>query len=558
MEELYLLQQLEQQWHTAAELAAMMHCSEKTIRTHLHHMAPRLPNDAAAILTSPGKGFFLAIHDMEAYQRWRQRQYQERNIFPDDTSQRVHWILSRLLHSTQYCKRAEMARQLYVSEKTISKDLRLVANILAQYQLQMEHRPGYGIRLRGNEFRLRQCLLNEVINDMDQKDETVKEVLHHMIAAMMKENNISSPSYARQSMIDYLALSIKRIREGYTIQDERSSQWPEDVGIFYMSRYLMESIVHAGLIRDYPLAEVYYLSLYLWANRFFDEDDNGMPNYHIRTSITPVFHQIITTLQNHYGLSIASSFYFQRCLQNQIAATEIRMQYRIHVKNPDKETVFQNCPAASYIAMTICHILSQSFHTTAFEDDISFLALLLHPYLPEKTPGLRILYLGRMSRPEEHDLLHHLKDDCIQEIQIADPGEISTLHAQHPDIVISFTCPTTSLHLPFFLLDYDDGCRNWKNTSSHLHKIYKEKQIAACQSFEHHPADQIRTHDKRKENLHWFGNIAIREVKMEEENNLHYFYDDHHGQRHHLFLISKDKPWTSSEYQMIDIAHNEK
>ena len=68
---------------------------------------------------------------------------------PDTRDGRVSFLLNDLLMRSQWVTIEEYADLLYVSARTLSNDMRLVEQKLAQFDLTLEKRPRYGIRVAG-------------------------------------------------------------------------------------------------------------------------------------------------------------------------------------------------------------------------------------------------------------------------------------------------------------------------------------------------------------------------------------------------------------------------
>lgn len=75
---------------------------------------------------------------------------------------RVSFLLNDLLMRSQWVTIEEYADLLYVSARTLSNDMRLVEQKLAQFDLTLEKRPRYGIRVAGGESQRRLCLASLV------------------------------------------------------------------------------------------------------------------------------------------------------------------------------------------------------------------------------------------------------------------------------------------------------------------------------------------------------------------------------------------------------------
>lgn len=84
------------------------------------------------------------------------------SAIPQEHGERVSYLIKELVSSNEWFTVEQLAATLFVSERTVSKDLAEVERRLARYRLSLERRPHYGIRVAGGEHRRRACLAEVV------------------------------------------------------------------------------------------------------------------------------------------------------------------------------------------------------------------------------------------------------------------------------------------------------------------------------------------------------------------------------------------------------------
>ena len=77
---------------------------------------------------------------------------------PTSYEERIAYILQRILTTEGYVKLSQLAEEIYVSKSTVNLIMKDITDICGRYQLQIEKRPYYGIRIVGEEFHIRSCL----------------------------------------------------------------------------------------------------------------------------------------------------------------------------------------------------------------------------------------------------------------------------------------------------------------------------------------------------------------------------------------------------------------
>ncbi len=475
---LIILRELEnEEIISSRELANRLFCNEKTIRNLINDIHQELDSDLATILSTRGIGHRLEIHEPNAYHEWYRRQYQSLKMTPQDENSRIQFILEKLLLSDNYLKREAFADALYVTDKTVTNDIRKVENILRQYDLSIHRRSHYGIRMIGNEFSIRQCLLNEVINRNDKKDLKVKEQLESLISKLIRDEKIVIPAYQINALIDYLALSIMRIRTGYSISDPSTEAWGKNVGIYYLAEYILQSIKDDGLIQEYNDCEVFYISLYILGNRLLNERHDTMVNYVIPTHSARCAEQMMEKLNTEYGFDYGNNWIFLNSLLNQTITTEIRMKYCIRMENPIMKEIPRTYPVAYAIAADVTSPLKDYLHKELTTEEISYFAILFQSCIPKIQFQLKAYAVINDERPEDYFLLKNFMDHFDEEVMIerilTKDEKITELHDCH---LIVTTQLVESEEIPVIFLKYEKLLAMFESFEKPIHSLYQKEQ----------------------------------------------------------------------------------
>lgn len=112
-------------------------------------------------------GYILNVEDYGAFRTFLKKSMRERNekkeqVIPIQPEDRVAYLLKRLLLSDDYIKLDGLAEELFVSESTVENDLKAVRQLFSLHGLSVSHRPKYGLRLTGDEMKLRYCMAEHV------------------------------------------------------------------------------------------------------------------------------------------------------------------------------------------------------------------------------------------------------------------------------------------------------------------------------------------------------------------------------------------------------------
>ena len=463
-----ILDVLRENLYTAAQLGSILNCSEKSVRTAISELRETMKDSGAEITSVKGKGYRLSVYDEQAFAEWRKNRHRKKTRLPETNDERVLFILRALLFAEEPIRRKEIADELYVTEKTVTSDLKKVSLILKPYHLTILHIPAHGLYISGSEFSMRQCMLNCAISPLDEKDAQVKEAVDRITANAIRENGLSVPEYLLESLRDYLALSANRMQRNHFINDAETEEWPRNVGVFYMAGLLISALVQEGLIKEYTESEIYYVSLYLWGNRFMNEYTGQIRNYVIPRHTRRWVSEMSQLLEEKYKCSLKNDEAFQKCLLNHTIAVEIRLKYNIQIVNPDTAQIRGLYPYAWKAAKEVIAIMEEQLGISASDDEIGFYTMLLESVLPKDSFKLNVLYCGNPELIEDYVLRESLMADLSDYIELVDQSE-------HPDLIITTKPLKQKYEIPVIEINYHLYLSDRQRAKENIIFLYHQK-----------------------------------------------------------------------------------
>ena len=145
---------------TASELAGQLGIGVKTVRVRIKELNPELEKKGIQILSKSRYGYYLDPRQPEGIEGLLNPKENEDPVIPSNNQERVHFLLAYLLNRTEYIKSEELCDFLYISKGTLTNTLRQVEETYQKYGITVHKKPGYGIRVEGSEFNLRQCMVD--------------------------------------------------------------------------------------------------------------------------------------------------------------------------------------------------------------------------------------------------------------------------------------------------------------------------------------------------------------------------------------------------------------
>ncbi len=149
---------------TGPMLAQATDVSLKTLRKNIREANEFLASWNMKIESRTGVGYWITYQDKMNYDVLRASvvdQYQEQQFYHTSRRNRAHYIIRRLLCGS-FVTVDDLAEKMYYSGSVITRDIRLVREILKLYNLSVYQRADSGLRLKGAEWDIRMALIGEL------------------------------------------------------------------------------------------------------------------------------------------------------------------------------------------------------------------------------------------------------------------------------------------------------------------------------------------------------------------------------------------------------------
>ena len=138
-------------YHTSLELADILNISDRTCRKYIKILSEILIKKNVEIESKPRFGYLLKDNNISENELF----HNEVKKIPNSANDRLIYLINKLISEDRYIKLFDVSEEIYTSSKTLSQDLKKVSELLENYNLFLERKPYYGIRLQGNEIDIR-------------------------------------------------------------------------------------------------------------------------------------------------------------------------------------------------------------------------------------------------------------------------------------------------------------------------------------------------------------------------------------------------------------------
>lgn len=406
---------------TPNELSARLGVSVRTVRSRVHQANEVLAGDAEIAL-SRNSGYRLIVHDSDAFAS----RFQSSDAFAPEVPQlpqdRVRYLINDLLMRSDWVTIDELCEVLFVSRSTITSDLKQVEGVIAPYDLTLEKRPHYGIRVAGSEFSRRLCLANIIIDDMSeqpyrtsdacnadiaeliasaglssknqdgfQRPSRVLEDISDCVMRVAKEEDFTINPAAYQSLLVHIAVALMRIREDcYVPMATEYMQLLHGKREYQVAERIAAAVSQAFDV-ELPEEEIGYIAIHLAGKRvmadaeLMDTGDSATPDMLgdgvaaqgvvISDEIWKLVSDMLDGVWKAYRFDFRNDLELRMMLARHLIPLSVRLRYRMKLKNPLLADIKVRYPLAYFMAGDASAVIAEAVGAEMSEDETGYIAL---------------------------------------------------------------------------------------------------------------------------------------------------------------------------------------
>ncbi|MGZ9816733.1 BglG family transcription antiterminator [Peribacillus simplex] len=375
---------------TSEHLANLNRVSSRTIRNDIKELDNLLSEHGATVRSVRGTGYELKINDERSFHNFLQdisRDLQQ-GVIPTLPEDRVQYLIKRLLLTDEYMKLENLADELYISTSTIQNDLRDVKKILNKYEIILDKRPNYGLKVKGDEMKLRFCMSEYIFNrreiELDLLNDRVsilprEEILaiRSQILKKIQEYKINLSDIGLNNLIIHIAIACKRIySENYV------SLYPEDLkDIIEQMEYEVAIEIVKGIEETFqivfPEAETAYVAIHLLGLKMNSEISTSakeVQNF-IDKEIYDLTTSILESIENELRLGIKDDKELFIGMSLHLKPAINRYRYGMNLRNPLLQEIKSNYPLAFEASIVAGRVIKQKSGIDMHENEIGYIAL---------------------------------------------------------------------------------------------------------------------------------------------------------------------------------------
>ncbi len=468
---------------TAEALAAELKVSTKTIRNFIGEWNAVFASYGARIQSKHGAGYYLKIETPELFEKHYKEltEEQENASVPSTSEERVEYLLNDLLSRRDYVKMDALSDILFISRKTISGDLKEVEKILADYNLKLEKKPNYGIRIVGKEFDRRLCIANVIVG-MDKElyagenkeyKESVNRVAE-LVAEVIDEEGFAVHSIAYQNLIIHICIAIQRIKEAcYVPLDENHREQMIGSREYEVAEKLAEKI-NRDFDIQFPKEEVTYIAIHLAGKQsLFLPKPEDTKNQIISQETWEVVCRMLEAVFEAFCFDFRNDLELRMNLAQHIVPLAVRLKYNMKLKNPLLKDIKARFPMSYAMALHASSILKEYYGSELKDDEVGYIALAFALAIERQNtdlPKKNILIVCASGKGSAQLLQYRYRQEFgpyVDRIETCDVGNLKKADFSNIDYVfttvpVSDRIPVPVREVKYFLESED--IQNMKKT----------------------------------------------------------------------------------------------
>ena len=364
-------------YHTSLELADILNISDRTCRKYIKILSEILIKKNVEIESKPRFGYLLKDNNISENELF----HNEVKKIPNSANDRLIYLINKLISEDRYIKLFDVSEEIYTSSKTLSQDLKKVSELLENYNLFLERKPYYGIRLQGNEIDIRNFyidVLEKRLNENDIEDDVKLKIVEiaENISINFRGKNIKISDISLQNLAISFYVTLNRIDKNYLIEDIIEN---EDE-LFKVKKGEIKACINDlknifNLKKDMSERDVDYLTIrFMTTETMTYSSIKNLDVKDIQKLIEDIFFYINVT----FKIDLSNDEMLYKNLYTHLIALVIRLRFGIKTQNPLIDDIKKNIPFEYNLSQYVCSRIGEKYSKELSEDEVGYIAVILH------------------------------------------------------------------------------------------------------------------------------------------------------------------------------------
>lgn len=445
-------------YHTSLELADILNISDRTCRKYIKILSEILIKKNVEIESKPRFGYLLKDNNISENELF----HNEVKKIPNSANDRLIYLINKLISEDRYIKLFDVSEEIYTSSKTLSQDLKKVSELLENYNLFLERKPYYGIRLQGNEIDIRNFhidVLEKRLNENDIEDDVKLKIVEiaENISINFRGKNIKISDISLQNLAISFYVTLNRIDKNYLIEDIIEN---EDE-LFKVKKGEIKACINDlknifNLKKDMSETDIDYLTIrFMTTETMTYSSIKNLDVKDIQKLIEDIFFYINVT----FKIDLSNDEMLYKNLYTHLIALVIRLRFGIKTQNPLIDDIKKNIPFEYNLSQYVCSRIGEKYSKELSEDEVGYIAVILHmaKEINKRNRKKNILLICPSGRGISKFLTYTFKNsfsEYLNEINACGLSDLKYINLDEIDIVFSLVDDKLNINKPVYKIKY--------------------------------------------------------------------------------------------------------
>ena len=365
-----------------AALKEHLGVSERTMRNRITDANAMLGDTARIQFDRRAGGYVIHVNDREGLvARLRHADdLDPLDRLPSTHEQRVAYLLQDLLMRSDWITLDDLSSLLFVSRSTCSASLKGVREQLARFNLELESRPRYGLKVQGSEMNRRLCLASMAVENLVGEDTRVgtdprrlKKIASCVDRALDAQDFKINP-VTHQNLLVHISVALVRMSQGaYVPMDLDNMEKIVSTHEFEVACTMADQL-NAAFDVELPREEVAYIAIHL-AGKRSGEDSASEDALVINDEAWRIAADMIDVVYRAFRFDFRDDVELRMNLARHIMPLSVRLRYHMQMDNPMLADIRERLPLAYSMAVDACLVLQERYGVAVGDDEMGFIAL---------------------------------------------------------------------------------------------------------------------------------------------------------------------------------------
>ncbi len=383
------------------ELAKEIGVAVRTFKSDIEDLKQFAIASGARLESKNGIGYWLEIDDYDIYNPVKEQldiSFNSIDYTKEKNSSRRNDILRMIIASEEYIKIENIASSLYLSVSAIRKDLKEARKLLESYHLTLESKKEKGVKVSGDEFSIRMCMVELVekhyanamhlYKDLEFSscfdiDEQVKKIIRKKLLTVIRYEDIALLDKYINRLCKYYALAINRTKKNKILNVDSNIKSKLKN---YPYRDIAERIIHdLNQIDEVNLLDEEIdstqLCLLIWSD--YDQNMDFASLFHpIYTNIVETRNFVLDRLKNRFHIDLSSNEETNKVIESGVVSLCIKKEFQVssfvYMEKAMSGTSLLYSGVVSIISKSIIEDLSDYLKVSFSNAEITILTVRLY------------------------------------------------------------------------------------------------------------------------------------------------------------------------------------